>query len=344
MATSKSTSTRATGKPAGAKTPSARGVASAAVKNAAEDLPPRPVSREEAVTAAARQARVAAHLCALAKRPPQVLILEGGTPADREAMALFWTARLNCREDEPPCLSCRRCSQALAKTHRDLFFLDGSQGTIKIETVRELRSILGEPPRDDGFRSVILHEAQSLSTEAANALLKSLEEPRPGTCFTLLAAQRERLLPTLVSRGWVLTLAWPVSLRAGVPGEGDCVVGPADTEGEIYRRAVDLAGTLAAFLRTGRGWFQITGARGAVDRELARRLTVLCQRELARAMTGAPALDLGLIFARDMDARGRRTVDVALAECQDALDANVRPELALDWLATRMHALAAHRS
>ena len=92
--------------------------------------------------------------------------------------------------------------------------LDGREGSIKIETVRELRTILGEAPRGDGKRVVILAEAQSLGVEAANALLKSLEEPRPGVCFLLLAPQRERLLPTLVSRGWVVTLAWP---EAGTP-------------------------------------------------------------------------------------------------------------------------------
>ena len=150
----------------------------------------------------------------LASDPPQVLILEGGSVAERFSVALWHAARLNCPEGRPPCLHCPACLQIGANLFHDLYVLDGREGSIKIETVRELRTILGEAPRGDGKRVVILAEAQSLGVEAANALLKSLEEPRPGVCFLLLAPQRERLLPTLVSRGWVVTLAWP---EAGTP-------------------------------------------------------------------------------------------------------------------------------
>lgn len=175
-----------------------------------EQLP----TREEAEAAFAlaldaRQERVRAALNKLASDPPQVLILEGGSVAERFSVALWHAARLNCPEGRPPCLHCPACLQIGANLFHDLYVLDGREGSIKIETVRELRTILGEAPRGDGKRVVILAEAQSLGVEAANALLKSLEEPRPGVCFLLLAPQRERLLPTLVSRGWVVTLAWP---------------------------------------------------------------------------------------------------------------------------------------
>ncbi|MFQ8736457.1 MAG: DNA polymerase III subunit delta [Bilophila wadsworthia] len=136
--------------------------------------------------------------------PPQVLILEGGSVAERFSVALWHAARLNCPEGRPPCLHCPACLQIGANLFHDLYVLDGREGSIKIETVRELRTILGEAPRGDGKRVVILAEAQSLGVEAANALLKSLEEPRPGVCFLLLAPQRGASLPTLVSRGWVV--------------------------------------------------------------------------------------------------------------------------------------------
>ncbi|MFQ6994408.1 hypothetical protein [Bilophila wadsworthia] len=163
-----------------------------------EQLP----TREEAEAAFAlaldaRQERVRAALNKLASDPPQVLILEGGSVAERFSVALWHAARLNCPEGRPPCLHCPACLQIGANLFHDLYVLDGREGSIKIETVRELRTILGEAPRGDGKRVVILAEAQSLGVEAANALLKSLEEPRPGVCFLLLAPQRERLLPTL---------------------------------------------------------------------------------------------------------------------------------------------------
>lgn len=180
-----------------------------------EQLP----TREEAEAAFAlaldaRQERVRAALNKLASDPPQVLILEGGSVAERFSVAL-WARR-------PPQLPGRAAAlpalPGLPPDRREFVSrpvcAGRREGSIKIETVRELRTILGEAPRGDGKRVVILAEAQSLGVEAANALLKSLEEPRPGVCFLLLAPQRERLLPTLVSRGWVVTLAWP---EAGTP-------------------------------------------------------------------------------------------------------------------------------
>ncbi len=219
-------------------------------KTAAEEQLP---TREEAEAAFAlaidaRQNRVRAALDKLAADPPQVLILEGGSVEERFSVALWHAARLNCPEAQPPCLHCPSCLQIGASLFQDLYILDGREGSIKIETVRELRTILGEAPRGDGKRVVILAEAQSLGVEAANALLKSLEEPRPGVCFLLLAPQRERLLPTLVSRGWVVTLAWP---------EADA---PSTPELRQWEDA------LADFIGSGQGWFDRTSGKGAADR------------------------------------------------------------------------------
>lgn len=141
--------------------------------------------------------------------PPQVLLLEGGGQEERKLAAFYWAALLNCPERSAPCLACPVCLRLFSRTHRDLLYFDGSLGSIKIDEVRGLRSIIGEAPREAVKRVIILAEAQSLTEAAANAMLKSLEEPCSGTVFVLLAPQRERLLPTLVSRSWVLTLAWP---------------------------------------------------------------------------------------------------------------------------------------
>ncbi|MFR0874978.1 MAG: hypothetical protein ACLSHC_10505 [Bilophila wadsworthia] len=72
----------------------------------------------------------------------------------------------------------------------DLYVLDGREGSIKIETVRELRTILGEAPRGDGKRVVIPPKPSPSRVEAANALLKSWRSPGPAFVFLLLAPQR----------------------------------------------------------------------------------------------------------------------------------------------------------
>lgn len=303
----------------------------------------------------------------LADKPPQVLLLEGGNANDRLDAAHYFALLLNCEgtagRAQPaaalpglpglpqptapaceeahsrPCFTCPACARMICHLHRDCFFLDGVAGSIKIDDVRALRSVLGEPPREARQRIVIFREAQSLMEAAANALLKAFEEPRPGTTFMLLTPQRERLLPTLVSRSFCLTLPWPVN--DGPDGGAD---GSTDngTDGDTAHLAA-WEGTLTTFMAEGRGLFERTGVKGAVDAALVHALLGLCSRALARcllARQGHGSADKGLAaqFARLPDPR-LRMVDEALAECRDSLNHTVNPALVLEWLATRLFLL-----
>ncbi len=279
-------------------------------------------SREEALAAygaalSSRQDRVRKALSRLVPDPPQVLILEGGNVSERFSVALWYAASLNCPEAQPPCLSCPTCLQIGASIFNDLYVLNGSNGSIKIDEVRELRRILGEAPRGAGKRVVVLAEAQALGTEAANALLKSLEEPRPDVCFLLLAPQRERLLPTLVSRSWVLTLPWP---------QGE----------EVREELQSWTKELATFLATGRGWLERTSTRGAVDAGLARELVTAVQRAQASVLAHREENALGAMF-RNLSEQEHLHVRDILSQCQESLDYMVNPSLVLNWLGTRLH-------
>jgi DNA polymerase-3 subunit delta' len=299
---------------------------------------------------AARACRVRGFLDKLAEKPPQVLLLEGGTVSERLAAAHYFTLRLNCEgasspERTPaslpglpgpparaaekiarPCFACSVCVRMVTHLHRDCFFLDGAAASIKIDDVRALRSVLGEPPREARQRLVIFREAQALVEAAANALLKAFEEPRPGTTFLLLAPQRERLLPTLVSRSLCLTLPWPKEDDAP---EEDTVAWEA---------------ALTAFMAEGRGLFESTGVKGAVSASVAHNILGLCGRALARCLLarqghGRTGQGLAALFSRLPDAR-LRMLDEALAEGRDSLNHGVNPVLVLEWLATRLYLLA----
>ena len=78
--------------------------------------------------------------------------------------------------------------------------------TIPVDEVRRLRSFLSHRSAQDGWRVVIVDEANDLNVNAANALLKSLEEPPQRTVFLLIASAPGRLLPTIRSRCRVLSL------------------------------------------------------------------------------------------------------------------------------------------
>jgi len=276
-------------------------------------------------------------LLRLADAPPQVLLLEGGVEDSRVAMARWWAALLNCaaRDPQGPCLHCADCLHIGAGEHLDLVFLDGrisnkedkedeeKPGPVRaltMDRVQNLRKQLGEAPHGTGRRVVILAglEAQ-IRIAAANALLKTLEEPLAHSVFVLLAPQREQLLPTLVSRSWVCTLPWPATADFS----------PAAGEWES---------ALARFLEEGGGWFERTSVRGL---ELARvqELLLACQKALAAVLAGQTERGLARCFASRLDARGLHAAGELLGRMQDALLYTVNPALAADALATELHAL-----
>ncbi len=361
-----------------------------------------------------RQERIRDFLERLAAQPPQVLLLEGGTVNERTAAALFWALRLNCLAASPPtlgntdnfsgsgnsdsldsrdnlsasgpsdnsadfytvpCCSCSNCLRFLGHTHRDFFFLDGLAGSIKIDDVRAIRGVIGESPREATYRVVIFREAQALVEAAANSLLKSFEEPRPGTSFLLLTPQRERLLPTLVSRSLTLTLPWPVStlsepetkrphstsmgletgtahsapvMHTGTPhtrGAGTAYSHTTETppaynmEDSTGLDLIPWEASLCLFLETGRGWFDRTGMKGSVTAPLVHAILNMCRRALAQSiLTTTPQNPLARLFSRLPTPR-LRMVDEVLAECQDSLIYMVNPTLVLEWMATRLYLL-----
>lgn len=267
------------------------------------------------------QARVAGYLDRLALAPPKTLLLEGGTRNERLDLALYWAARINCLSPDPPCGVCRACVQIISDVCRDLILLNGAQGAISIETVREIRAILADPPAGKGQRVILLAEAQALGDAAANALLKSLEEPWPGNLFVLLAPNRDTLLPTLVSRSFVLTLSWPQGADPDPALEG-------------------IVADLAQFIQTGRGgWLEWTAKKGNVDADLARRLLLEVQRALLMASYGNPLSSLALLMAQRLDVVAVRQVGVIVENALESLGASANPALVLEWTAIRIWGL-----
>lgn len=305
----------------------------------AKDTPSVDFSAEDAAQALApaqgeHMARVRALLRGLRAQPPQVLLLEGGAESERQAVARWWAALLHCEYLTPEGDACGHCLSCLhigAGQHLDVLAFDGrisnkddeeNPGPVRafnMDNARALKARLGENPRSGLRRVVILGGMDATRDAAANALLKVLEEPSPTTVFVLLAPQREQLLPTLVSRSWVVTLPWPDPL----------LVDPALTawsEG------------LAAFLAQGRGWWQLTSARGAVDQELAQQVVLLCQKTLIATVHGAADNALQARFAA-FTHRQRLTASRLLEEALQALQANVSPARVLDWMAVRLFTL-----
>lgn len=77
---------------------------------------------------------------------------------------------------------------------------DEGEANIYIENIRELKSFLSFKPYYGPYKCVIIDDAERLTTEASNALLKALEEPQPNVVMFLVSSQPQTLLPTIASR------------------------------------------------------------------------------------------------------------------------------------------------
>ena len=85
---------------------------------------------------------------------------------------------------------------------------------IKIEQIRALADFMNISTHRQGLRVVVLYPAEALNTPASNALLKTLEEPPPGTVFLLASNSLDRLLPTILSRCRKFALPLPPHAQA----------------------------------------------------------------------------------------------------------------------------------
>ncbi len=120
-----------------------------------------------------------------------------GVGRETTALSFFW--RLAC-ERGLACGECKSCLKFLRGTHPDFHVLEPSGKSIKIEQIRALEAKLHLHPLEGKHRLILFPSAETLTREAANALLKSLEEPPLNTIFILIAQTPEALLPTIVSR------------------------------------------------------------------------------------------------------------------------------------------------
>ncbi len=138
-----------------------------------------------------------------AGRLPHGLLLHEAPGAGGEWLAL-WAAQLVVCAERPaaPCGRCVACRQVLQRQHPDLARIGPIENAtqIRIEQVRELSADLALTAHQGGYKVGILSPADSMNRFAANALLKTLEEPPPRTLLILVVTQPSRLPATILSR------------------------------------------------------------------------------------------------------------------------------------------------
>ncbi|RJR34825.1 MAG: DNA polymerase III subunit delta' [Deltaproteobacteria bacterium] len=155
------------------------------------------------------QDRILGHLRAAwnAGRLAHAYLFIGPEGVGKASVARALAAALNCARPADgwdACGECPSCKRMAAATHADFRVIvptsEGRQPQIKIEQIREFRRLTAYPPMEGGWRVVLIKPGEAMNPAAANALLKTLEEPPERNLVIIAAGSDADLFPTIVSR------------------------------------------------------------------------------------------------------------------------------------------------
>ncbi|MCI0399562.1 MAG: DNA polymerase III subunit delta' [Chloroflexi bacterium] len=135
-------------------------------------------------------------------------LFTGPAQVGKTTLARTFAQALNCAAEaisDRPCGRCRSCTLIAANRHPDVRLVLGEVSgrgklTIKIDQIRELQQALSLTATEGRYKVAILKQFDAANLSAANAFLKTLEEPPRNVVLLLTAADADTLLPTIVSR------------------------------------------------------------------------------------------------------------------------------------------------
>jgi DNA polymerase-3 subunit delta' len=171
-----------------------------------------------------------ARLQELGKRPAHGLLFKGSKGIGKLDLAMVFAQSLLCEQADAGQMACGICPSchwfeqgshpdfrliqpdalsAEGEENDDFKSVSGKKPSkqISVEQIRGLADFFGMSAHQGGRRVIVIHPAEAMNPNAANALLKNLEEPPPGLMFILVSHKPKQLLPTILSR----CLSFPLS-------------------------------------------------------------------------------------------------------------------------------------
>ena len=144
------------------------------------------------------------------------LLIKADQGLGAESLFDALTKRIMCQTpDNAPCGHCHACHLMAAHSHPDFHVLASQEGKdIGVDQVRAINEVVSQHAQQNGNKLVYIQDAERLTEAAANALLKTLEEPRPNTYFLLQTEPSSSLLATIYSRCQVWNVPLPTEAEA----------------------------------------------------------------------------------------------------------------------------------
>ena len=105
-----------------------------------------------------------------------------------------------CNGSTKPCSKCKSCIEFDNNNNPDFMIVENEEKSIKIEQIRYLNAKISEKPISSNRKVYIINNADTMTTEAQNSLLKTLEEPPEYACIILITSNESKLLNTIKSR------------------------------------------------------------------------------------------------------------------------------------------------
>lgn len=202
-------------------------------------------------------------------------LFTGPQMAELEGMARTLAQTLNCQN--PPrrsaagvaldcCDTCRNCRRIAAAAHADVQWVrpESKLRVITIDQIRELLQTLHLKPMEGGYKVVLIVGADRLNVQAANAFLKTLEEPPAKSIMVLLSTEPEKVMETILSR----------CLRLNLGGGDTARLSPQNLtwlKEFVNQAAAGTKGLLDRYRLLGILLARLTALREEVEKELSAR-------------------------------------------------------------------------